>query len=51
MLKSVFDFKAYICFIIVLIQIITVLTFPSFSLSMFTEEDGTTINHEDRKEF
>ena len=25
-------------------------TFPSFNLSMFTKEDGTTIN-EDRKEF
>ena len=24
--------------------------FPSFSLSMFTKEDGTTINNEDRKE-
>ena len=23
--------------------------FPSFNLSMFTEEDGTTINNEDRK--
>ena len=26
-------------------------TFPSFNLSMFTKEDGTTINNEDRKEF
>ena len=25
-------------------------TFPSFNLSTFTEEDGTTINNEDRKE-
>ena len=25
--------------------------FPSFNLSMVTEEDGTTINNEDRKEF
>ena len=25
--------------------------FPSFNVSMFTEEDGTTINNEDRKEF
>ena len=26
-------------------------TFPSFNLSMFTEEDGTTINNGDRNEF
>ena len=26
-------------------------TFPSFSLSVFTEEDVTNINNEDRKEF
>ena len=25
--------------------------FPSLNLSMFTEEDGTIINNEDRKEF
>ena len=25
--------------------------FPPFNVSMFTEEDGTTINNEDRKEF
>ena len=25
--------------------------FPFFNLFMFTEEDGTTINNEDRKEF
>ena len=24
-------------------------TFPAFNLSMFTEEDGTTINNKDRK--
>ena len=24
-------------------------TFPSFNLSMFSEEDGTAINNEDRK--
>ena len=27
------------------------LKFPSFNLSMFTEEDGTSINNEVRKEF
>ena len=27
------------------------LTFPSFNLSIFTEEDATSINNEDRKEF
>ena len=26
-------------------------TFSSFNLSMFTEEVGTTINYQDRKEF
>ena len=26
-------------------------TFPSFNLTIFTEEDGTTINNEDSKEF
>ena len=26
-------------------------TFQSFNLSMFTEEDGTTIKNEDKKEF
>ena len=26
-------------------------TLPSFNLSMFTEEDGTAINNEDRKQF
>ena len=26
-------------------------TFPSFNLSMFTEEDSTTINSDDRTEF
>ena len=25
--------------------------FPYFNLSMFTEEGGTTINNEDRKQF
>ena len=26
-------------------------TLPTFDLSMFTEEDGTAINNEDRKQF
>ena len=28
---------------------VSISTFPSFNLSMFTKEDGTTINNEDRK--
>ena len=30
---------------------VSISTFPSFNLSMFTEDDGTTINNEDRKDF
>ena len=26
-------------------------TLPTFNLSMFTEEDGTAINNEDKKQF
>ena len=33
------------------IAYITQHNFPSFNLSMCTEEDGITINNEDRKEF
>ena len=29
---------------------VSISTFPSFNLSMFTEEYGTIINNEDRKE-
>ena len=30
---------------------VSILRFPSFNLSIFTEEVGTTINNEDRNEF
>ena len=30
---------------------VSISTFPSLNLSMFTEDDGTTIDNEDRKEF
>ena len=30
---------------------VSILTYPYFSLSMFIEDDGTTINNEDKKEF
>ena len=30
---------------------VSISTFLSFNLSIFTEEDGTTINNEDKKEF
>ena len=49
MLTHASNLKFYICFIIVLIHNITVPTFSSFDLSMFTEEDGTTINNEDKE--
>ena len=29
---------------------VSISTFPSFNLSMLTEDDGTTINNEDRQE-
>ena len=41
MLTRVSNFTTYTCLIIVLIHL----------FSMFTEEDGNTINNEDRKEF
>ena len=47
--STVANLKFYICFIIVLIQLITVSTFSSFNLSVFTEEDGTTINNEHKQ--
>ena len=33
-----------------MLTLVSISMFQSFSLSMFTEEDGTTINNEDRKE-
>ena len=54
MLTGVSNFTTYICFIIILIlrsSSSSNSTFPSVNLSMFTKEDGTTINNEDRKEF
>ena len=30
---------------------VSISTFPSFNLSMFTEEDGTTVNNQDKKAF
>ena len=47
--STVSNLKFYICFIIVLIQLITVPTFSSFNLSVFTEENGTTINNEHKQ--
>ena len=50
MLTIILLFSAYTCFVIVLRQLVTVSTFSSFNLCRFTEEDGATINNEDRKE-
>ena len=38
-------------FLIVVIHLTTVSKFPSFNLYMITEEDGTTVTNDDRKEF
>ena len=43
------NFKTYVCFLIVIMHLITVFMFSAFNLSMFAEVDGTVIDNEDRK--
>ena len=50
MITRVFNFTTYICFIIVLtVRSRSNSKFSSFNLSMFTEEDGISINNETEK--